>query len=48
MTTKGLITKAYGPADLLLGEYYVHGLMKGEAIDMLGREELQEKIFDIV
>ncbi len=33
---------------LLVGECYVHGLMKGEAMGMLGREELREKIFDIV
>lgn len=33
---------------LLVGECYVHGLMKGEAIDMLARNELHEKIFDIV
>ena len=33
---------------LLAGECYVHGLMKGEAIGMLARDELYEKIFDIV
>ncbi|KAE8445938.1 hypothetical protein EG329_012717 [Mollisiaceae sp. DMI_Dod_QoI] len=33
---------------LIVGECYVHGLMKGEAIDMLSRDELHEKIFDIV
>jgi hypothetical protein len=33
---------------LLVGECYVHGLMKGEAIGMLGRGELREKVFDIV
>jgi hypothetical protein len=33
---------------LLVGECYVHGLMKGEAMGMLARDELQEKMFDIV
>jgi hypothetical protein len=33
---------------LIVGECYVHGLMKGEAIDMLVRDELYEKMFDIV
>jgi hypothetical protein len=33
---------------LLVGECYVHGLMKGEAIDMLAQNELYKKEFDIV
>ena len=37
-----------GKRYLLVGECYVHGLMKGEAISMLARDELHEKIFDIV
>ena len=37
-----------GRSYLLVGECYVHGLMKGEAIGMLARNNLDEKIFDIV
>ncbi|KAI1153390.1 heterokaryon incompatibility protein-domain-containing protein [Nemania diffusa] len=37
-----------GRHHLLVGECYVHGLMKGEAMGMLARHELQEKMFDIV
>lgn len=37
-----------GKRYLMVGECYVHGLMKGEAIEMLVRDELREKIFDIV
>ena len=37
-----------GRCYLLVGECYVHGLMKGEAIGMLARGELHERIFDIV
>jgi hypothetical protein len=33
---------------LLVGECYVHGLMNGEAMDMLAQNELYEKIFDMV
>lgn len=33
---------------LLVGECYVHGLMKGEAMDMLAHNELREKAFDIL
>lgn len=33
---------------MLVGECYVHGLMKGEALDMLSRGSLQKKTFDIV
>jgi hypothetical protein len=32
---------------LLVGECYVHGLMKGEAMGMIARDELHEKMFDI-
>ncbi|CZR59900.1 related to heterokaryon incompatibility protein het-6 [Phialocephala subalpina] len=37
-----------GKRYLLVGECYVHGLMNGEAISLLLRDELHEKIFDIV
>ncbi|KAI1162159.1 heterokaryon incompatibility protein-domain-containing protein [Nemania serpens] len=37
-----------GERYLLVGECYVHGLMKGEAIDMLTRGELHKKVFAIV
>ncbi|GAW14008.1 hypothetical protein ANO14919_034000 [Xylariales sp. No.14919] len=40
--------RPWGKRYLLVGECYVHGLMKGEAIDMLVRGELREKVFDIV
>ncbi|EQB44659.1 hypothetical protein CGLO_16572 [Colletotrichum gloeosporioides Cg-14] len=33
---------------LFVGECYAHGLMKGEAMAMLARDELHEKVFDIV
>ena len=33
---------------LLVGECYVHGIMDGEAMDMLARNELQGRVFDIV
>jgi hypothetical protein len=33
---------------LLVGECYVHGLMRGEAMGMLARDELYKKMFDIV
>ncbi|CAG8942798.1 unnamed protein product [Penicillium salamii] len=36
-----------GSCYLLVGECYVHGLMKGEAVGMLARGELHEKILDI-
>lgn len=32
---------------LLVGECYVHGLMQGEAIEMLGRERIAEETFHI-
>lgn len=37
-----------GKRYLLVGECYVHGLMNGEAISMLARNEILEKVFDIV
>ena len=37
-----------GKRYLLIGECYVHGLMKGEMIGMLARDEFDKKIFDIV
>lgn len=33
---------------LLVGECYVHGLMKGEAQDLLGRDEICEERFDVI
>ncbi|KAI0114019.1 hypothetical protein GGR51DRAFT_505248 [Nemania sp. FL0031] len=33
---------------LLVGECYVHGLMEGEAMQLVDRGELSEKVFDIV
>ncbi|KAM0347385.1 hypothetical protein ACHAPU_004905 [Fusarium lateritium] len=33
---------------VLVGECYVHGLMKGEAMEMLHRGQIEEKAFDIV
>lgn len=33
---------------MLVGECSVHGLMKGEAIDMMARNELTEKVFELV
>ncbi|KAL8387847.1 hypothetical protein RB595_009632 [Gaeumannomyces hyphopodioides] len=37
-----------GERYLLVGECYVHGLMRGEVMDILARNELHEKAFDIV
>ncbi|KAG8530270.1 uncharacterized protein KY384_004771 [Bacidia gigantensis] len=37
-----------GDQYLLVGECYVHGLMNGEAMDMMSRQELIEEAFDIV
>jgi hypothetical protein len=37
-----------GSKYLLIGECYVHGLMDGEAMDMLKRREVSEEIFDII
>ncbi|KAK2603103.1 hypothetical protein N8I77_009585 [Diaporthe amygdali] len=37
-----------GERYLLVGECYVHGLMKGGAMDMLARDQLHKKTFDIV
>lgn len=39
-----LVGKRY----LLVGECYTHGLMEGEALDMMARGELSEKEFEIV
>jgi hypothetical protein len=33
---------------LLVGECYTHGLMNGEAIDMVGQEEFCAEVFDII
>ncbi|KAI0402997.1 heterokaryon incompatibility protein-domain-containing protein [Xylaria palmicola] len=33
---------------LLVGECYVHGLMKGEAVGMFARGEISRKMFDII
>lgn len=40
--------RPWGTRYLLVGECYVHGLMDGEAMEMMGRNELIEKPFDIV
>jgi hypothetical protein len=32
----------------LVGECYVHGLMGGEAIEMLERREVAEEVFDVI
>jgi len=32
----------------LVGECYVHGLMKGEAMEMLARKEIHERTFDLL
>jgi hypothetical protein len=37
-----------GPHYLLVGECYVHGLMGGEAVDMLERGHFTEREFDVV
>ena len=37
-----------GDRYLLVGECYVHGLMNGEAIEMMSRKELAEEVFEIV
>ncbi|KAJ8126273.1 hypothetical protein O1611_g7364 [Lasiodiplodia mahajangana] len=37
-----------GARYFLVGECYVHGLMKGEAMGMFTRDEVHEKTFDIV
>ncbi|KAF4995417.1 hypothetical protein FGRMN_5201 [Fusarium graminum] len=37
-----------GARYVLVGECYVHGLMKGEAMEMLNQGQLEEKAFDIV
>ncbi|KAG5787410.1 hypothetical protein H9Q69_013517 [Fusarium xylarioides] len=37
-----------GERYLLVGECYVHGLMKGEAMDMLAGGEVEEEVFNIV
>jgi hypothetical protein len=40
--------RSVGRRYLLVGECYVHGLMKGEVMDMLTQNEIDEKVFDIV
>jgi hypothetical protein len=42
------VLRPWGRYFLLVGECYVHGLMKGEAIDLLERKELAEEVFDLV
>ena len=37
-----------GDRYLLVGECYVHGLMNGEAMEMMDRQELAEEVFEIV
>ncbi|KAI9640856.1 hypothetical protein NHQ30_010697 [Ciborinia camelliae] len=43
-----LCLRPMGKYYLLVGECYVHGLMKGETMDLLARDELGKKMFDIV
>jgi hypothetical protein len=33
---------------MLVGECYAHGLMKGEALEMMARNEVTEKVFELV
>ncbi len=40
--------RSMGKRYLLVGECYVHGLMKGEVMSMLARDELHEETFDII
>ena len=40
--------RPWGDCYLLVGECYVHGLMNGEAMKMMDRTELVEKVFEIV
>lgn len=42
------VLRPWGPYFLLVGECYVHGLMNGEAIDMLEQKALVEDVFDLV
>ncbi|KAH7304739.1 heterokaryon incompatibility protein-domain-containing protein [Stachybotrys elegans] len=37
-----------GKGYLLVGECYVHGLMNGEAMDMLAQDKLSENVFEII
>ena len=40
--------RPWGRHYLLVGECYVHGLMDGEAMKMLEREEVAEEVFDVI
>ena len=40
--------RPWGDRFLLVGECYVHGLMDGEAMHMMSRQELEETVFEIV
>ena len=42
------VLRPWGGHFLLVGECYVHGLMKGEAMEMLERKELAEEVFHLV
>jgi hypothetical protein len=42
------VLRPWGPYFLLVGECYVHGLMKGEAIDLLEQKDLAEEVFCLV
>jgi hypothetical protein len=42
------VLRPWGHYFLLVGECYVHGLMNGEAMDMLERKDLAEEVFDLV
>ncbi|ERF72761.1 hypothetical protein EPUS_04814 [Endocarpon pusillum Z07020] len=37
-----------GSRHMLVGECYAHGLMKGEAMTMMAKDELVEKVFELV
>ena len=40
--------RPWGRHYLLVGECYVHGLMGGEAMEMLERREVAEEVFDVI
>jgi hypothetical protein len=40
--------RPWGNQYLLVGECYAYGLMNGEALEMMDRQELAEKVFEIV
>jgi hypothetical protein len=40
--------RPWGRHNLLVGECYVHGLMGGEALEMLKRGDVAEEVFDVI